>query len=292
MTTTNPMTADSSPRAFRRPANQAGQSHRAGSGPPRVLLVPGGASTVHGYFPQLGASLRARAEVIEVDPPGIGPANDGRPLRLTEYAAELAQAARSRGDGPLVVAGHSLGGLVALQLTIDEPGLVAALVLLDPTPPTPRAALTGMAMFLKALAGLGPIGRRLWNAQAHRDLRGIPMNSEQQRALNVYTHPRFLAETSRWARHLARDGTALARDVAAGKLHPIPAVIVSASNHRPGSAVRRAHQQLAEWIPRASLQVWENTTHPLHIQQPGKVAQTVLTLLEHPAHLGAVHGTW
>ena len=291
MTVKNRM-AEDSPRAFRRPGNQTSQSHRAGSCQPRVLLVPGGASTVHGYFPQLGASLRTQAEVIEVDPPGIGPANDGRPLRLTEYAAEQAQAARSRGDGPLVVAGHSLGGLVALQLAIDDPGLVAGLVLLDPTPPTPRAALTGMATFLKALAGLGPIGRRLWNAQARRDLRGIPMNSEQERALRAYTHPRFIAETCRWARHLARDGTALASDLAAGKLRPIPTVIVSASNHRPGSAARRAHQQLAEWIPGASLQVWENTTHPLHIQQPDKVARTVLTLLERPAHLGAVDGNW
>jgi len=53
----------------------------------------------------------------------------------------------------------------------------------------------------------------------------------------------------------------------------------SAGQRGPKSAVRRAHHQLVAWIPGAELQVWEGTRHPLHIQQPGKVAAAVLTLL-------------
>jgi pimeloyl-ACP methyl ester carboxylesterase len=272
--------ADYSLRGLRHPRNLTAMSRGADSRGPRVLLVPGGASTVHGYFPQLRTSLGTRASVIEVDPPGIGRGNDRRPLRLPVYAGELAQAVRSRGDGPLVVAGHSLGGLVALRLAVDEPDLVAGLLLLDPTPPAPRAALSAMAVFLKVLAGLGPVGRRLWDARARRDLRGISINGEQERALGVYTHPRFVAETSRWARHLAGDGTALAGDLAGGKARAVPAVVVSAGEHAPKSAVRRAHQQIAAWIPGADLQVWEGTRHPLHIQQPDRVADAVLGLLE------------
>jgi pimeloyl-ACP methyl ester carboxylesterase len=113
----------------------------------RRLLEPGaghsahpnsaGASTVHGYFPQLDTALQARAQVIQIDVPGIGAASDRRLLRLPEYASSLAQAIRAQAGGPLVVVGHSLGGLVALRLAIDEPGLAAGLLLLDPTPPTP-----------------------------------------------------------------------------------------------------------------------------------------------------------
>ena len=247
---------------------------------PRVLLVPGGASTVHGYFPQLDTALGARAQVIQVDVPGIGPASGRRPLRLPDYASALAQAVRGQADGPLIIVGHSLGGLVALRLAVDEPGLAAGLLLLDPTPPTPPAMLHGMALFLRALAALGPAGRRLWDSRARHDLRGITMDASQARALAVYTDPRFVAETARWARHLARDGAALAGDLAGGKLPPVPAIIVSAGYHRPRSAVRRAHQQLAAWMPRAELQVWDGAPHPLHIQQPQRVEAAVSTLVE------------
>jgi hypothetical protein len=68
-----------------------------------------------------------------------------------------------------------------------------------------------MAPFLRVLAGLGPVGRRLWEARARRDLRGFSVSAEQERALAVYTDPRFLAETARWAGHLARDGATLAQ---------------------------------------------------------------------------------
>jgi pimeloyl-ACP methyl ester carboxylesterase len=81
-------------------------------------------------------------------------------------------------------------------------------------------------------------------------------------------------------RHLARDGAALASDLAGGKLGAVPTVVVSAGEHPPASTIRRAHEQLVAWIPGAELQVWDGTSHPLHIQQPGKVAQAVLALLE------------
>jgi pimeloyl-ACP methyl ester carboxylesterase len=60
-----------------------------GPGARRVLLVPGGASTVHGYFPQLATARGRGATVIGVDPPGIGAASDRRPLRLAAYAPGL-----------------------------------------------------------------------------------------------------------------------------------------------------------------------------------------------------------
>jgi pimeloyl-ACP methyl ester carboxylesterase len=137
-----------------------------------------------------------------------------------------------------------------------------------------------MAPFLKALAGLGPVGRRMWMAQARRDLRGLAMSAEQERAFTVYTDSRFLAENARWARHLARDGAALAQDIAAGNLGAIPTIVVSAGRRSPRSPIRRAHEQLVARIPGAQLEVWEGTTHPLHIQRPNKVADAVLVLLD------------
>jgi hypothetical protein len=55
------------------------------AGERRVLPVPGGGSTVHGYFPDLAKDLATQATVIESDPPGIGTRSDRRPLRLSDY---------------------------------------------------------------------------------------------------------------------------------------------------------------------------------------------------------------
>jgi pimeloyl-ACP methyl ester carboxylesterase len=249
----------------------------------RVLLVPGGASTAHGYFPGLAGALAGTATFIEADPPGIAAAShDRRPLRLATYARGLAQGVRRERDDPVAVVGHSLGGLIALRLAADEPDLVGGLLLLDPTPLTPAWMRWPMASFFGVLGHLGPVGRGIWDARARRDLRGVSMSAEQQRAFAVYTNPRFLAQNARWARHLARDSAVLAADLRSGKLGPQPTVVVSASEHAPNSAVRRAHQQLVAWIPNAQLQVWENTAHPLHIQEPGRVAETLRTVLPQP----------
>jgi pimeloyl-ACP methyl ester carboxylesterase len=247
---------------------------------PRILLVPGGASTVRHYFPELQTSLGSRATVIEVDPPGIGTTSDHRPLRLTDCAHGLARAVRGDGEDPVVVVAHSFGGLVALRLAIDEPDLVAGLLLLDPTALTPPSALRFMAGFLRVVARLGPVGRRMWNARARRDLSDVSMSSEQEQALLVYTDPSFVAETARWSRYLVRDGATLASDVGAGKLGTTPTIVISADEHSPTSVDRRAHEHLVASIPDAELQVWENTRHPLHIQQPTRVVETVLALLE------------
>jgi pimeloyl-ACP methyl ester carboxylesterase len=178
-----------------------------------------------------------------------------------------------------VVVGHSLGGLVALRLAVDDPSLVAGLLLLDPTPLTPPRTLRSMAVFFKVLAGLGPVGRRGWDARASRPAGCLHERGAAASAGGVHRSA-VPGENARWAGHLAGDGAALASDLAGGKLGAIPSVVVSAGEHPPTSAIRRAHQQLVAWIPQAELQVWDGTNHPLHIQQPGKVAQAVLALLE------------
>ncbi|MEP6811853.1 MAG: alpha/beta hydrolase, partial [Actinomycetota bacterium] len=96
---------------------------------PTVVLVPGGGSSVRGYFPELDARLQGRVRLLEVDPPGLDVAAGRRWLRNADHARVLAEAVRRDGAAPVVVVGHSLGGLVALRLALDEPELVAGLLL-------------------------------------------------------------------------------------------------------------------------------------------------------------------
>jgi pimeloyl-ACP methyl ester carboxylesterase len=56
---------------------------------------------------------------------------------LTGVLDELA------GDAPVVLAGHSMGGLIAARYAPDHKGRVKGLVLMDATPPTMLADLTG-----------------------------------------------------------------------------------------------------------------------------------------------------
>jgi pimeloyl-ACP methyl ester carboxylesterase len=246
----------------------------------KVLLVPGGACPAEGYFPQLGAMLSGRASIIEVDVLGPGDVSGGWTLGLAECASRLAQVARAEGNGALVVVGHGLGGLVALRLVVDEPGLVDGLLLLDPTPPAPPMALKVMSLSVRALVGLGPLGQRLRDMRARSDWMGVPLDAEQERALSVFTDRRYLAEAARWAGHLSEDGSALASDLVTGGAPATPVVIVSPGYRRPVSPIRRGQQQLAAWMPNAELVFWADAPYPLHVQQPARVADWVLTLLQ------------
>jgi pimeloyl-ACP methyl ester carboxylesterase len=199
--------------------------------------------------------------VIEVDPPGLDIASGRRWLRLADHARWLAQAIRLDPDEPVVVVAHSLGGLAALRLALDEPHVVAGLLLLDPSPLMPAALLPAgvlklVAVCRKGAAALGVIGRRRSAAA-----------------------PRAVPTIVRLIWYLAFDGVALAADLAAGRLAAIPTTVVSAGEHAPDSATRRTHEHLVTWIGGARLEVWEGTTHPLHLQQPRRVAEAAIALL-------------
>jgi len=228
----------------------------------RILLVPGGGSSVHGYFPELAGCLGKHARVIEVDPPGMDVASGRRWLRLADHAHWLAQAIRLDRDDPVIVVAHTLGGLAALRLALDEPGAVAGLLLLDPSPLMPAALVP--ARLLKLVAASRKVATDL----------GV-ISPPQKRSAAA---PRSVSTIVRLIWYLVFDGMALAADLAAGRLAAIPTTIVSAGEHAPDSATRRTHERLVTWIGGARLEVWEGTTHPLHLQEPRKVAEAAIAL--------------
>jgi pimeloyl-ACP methyl ester carboxylesterase len=239
----------------------------------RVLLVPGGGAPVAGYFPEdFEQSLSGVARLIGFDAPGFDAASGRRWLPLPDQAQWLGDAVRRDGPGRVIVVGHSLGSLVALRLALDEPEIVAGLLLLDPSPPPLGALVPRPALELIA-AGCRTTR---WLSRASRMLSGrrSPLPAARSVPLSVRL---------RW---FLLGGVAVTADVAAGGISGVHATIVSAGSNGPGSATRRSHERLARWIPGASFEVWPGTTHPLHLEEPVRVAVAAADLLNAAASHG------
>ncbi len=108
--------------------------HVAGppDGPP-VLLLHGVGGAAWSWEPQIEA-LAGRARCYAWEARGHGLASRVEDAGLGDYfvdACEALEAVRAHGPAPLV-AGHSMGGLLALALAAERPSDVAGLFLIEP----------------------------------------------------------------------------------------------------------------------------------------------------------------
>ncbi|GAA2598823.1 alpha/beta hydrolase [Dactylosporangium fulvum] len=133
-------------------------THGPIDGPP-VLLIHGNCSS-SGFWEPLIRHLPPGWRIVAPDLRGYG-ASEALPVDATrglrDFADDVAGLLDSFGGARPVVVGHSLGGGVAMQLLLDHPDSIAALVLespvspygfggtrdLDGTPTTPDFAGTG-----------------------------------------------------------------------------------------------------------------------------------------------------
>jgi pimeloyl-ACP methyl ester carboxylesterase len=105
--------------------------HVGGEGEP-LLLVHGLGGSAENWVEVLPELLQ-RHRVIAVDLPGhAGSAGLARGATMDDFAAATAAVLDSEGVERALVAGHSLGGLVALRLTRRCPERVRALLLIAP----------------------------------------------------------------------------------------------------------------------------------------------------------------
>nr|WP_245233980.1 alpha/beta hydrolase [Mycobacterium sp. PS03-16] len=106
--------------------------HRYGpDGPPHLLAVHG--LTGHGQrWQTLATRHLPGVSVAAPDLIGHGRSSWAAPWTLEANTEALAALLDADGGPPVVVAGHSFGGAVALALAAARPDLVSGLVLLDP----------------------------------------------------------------------------------------------------------------------------------------------------------------
>jgi pimeloyl-ACP methyl ester carboxylesterase len=102
------------------------------SGPPMVMLHGGSVSWEN--LKPLYSTLTENWHVFACDLRGHG--KSGRPTdeqyHIVDYARDMVAFLRQQVDQPVILVGHSLGGLTALATAAQVPDCVRALILLDP----------------------------------------------------------------------------------------------------------------------------------------------------------------
>jgi pimeloyl-ACP methyl ester carboxylesterase len=96
------------------------------------LVLINGSGDSHICWMRQIAALPA-GTVIAADLPGHGDRIDdsAAPTTVADYAADMWKQVDAQGIARVRVAGHSLGGAIALQMALDRPDRVAALGLID-----------------------------------------------------------------------------------------------------------------------------------------------------------------
>ena len=104
----------------------------AGAGVPVLLLHGAGGS--RGAWSLQVPALSKRYQVVSVDLRGHGESSvTPAPCSMTALAADLAGLQKALSLGPCHVVGHSLGGMVGLQLALDFPQGVKSLAVVNST---------------------------------------------------------------------------------------------------------------------------------------------------------------
>ncbi|MET3141452.1 UNVERIFIED_ORG: pimeloyl-ACP methyl ester carboxylesterase [Arthrobacter sp. UYEF10] len=115
--------------------------------PTYVLLHGIGVS--HRYFARLHRELALAADVYSFDLPGFGDApKPRRQVPVGEYAAFVRAALAEAGVTSCVVIGHSMGTQHAVELALQEPELVAGVVLMGPVVDPRRKSVARQALAL------------------------------------------------------------------------------------------------------------------------------------------------
>ena len=125
-----------------------------GAGSPRIVLVHGLGGS-HLNWMRVAPQLTRYGRVLAPDLPGFGLTPvAGRATTVDAYAALLDRVLDQTCDAPVVLAGNSMGGLIALTVAALHPQRVAGLVLVDAVLPglwrrrRPRVVLLSFASYL------------------------------------------------------------------------------------------------------------------------------------------------
>ena len=232
---------------------------------PTILLIHGSWVSARCWTNQL-RGVGGALSVLAVDLPGHGESDPSDAASVEEYAEVLGDALDELGTGPVIAAGHSLGGAVAVALAARRPGAVRGLVLLSSCEKIPHS--DGAAERL--LAALpGPLRRIVFLSMAKKVLfapgapaHAVSLGMEELRSCR----PETMLKDMRAAEALDLAETATRLDV--------PTLILCGSRDKLTPPALSA--RLSGLIPRSRLRIIEGAGHMLPLECPDRVNQEIL----------------
>jgi pimeloyl-ACP methyl ester carboxylesterase len=247
------------------PLDVAYREHGAGDRP--FVLVHGFTGSSDDFADVL-EPLSELGRTLAPDQRGHGETgNPGMGYRFDQLTADLAAFLDAVGAPRCDLLGHSLGGMVALRLTLAHPERVASLVLMD-TAPRPIAGTRGV----RAMAGLASWIPPRWTlrlVRSRREKLPEPMRRAEQTMGPERYWERLRVKLEAMDRAAYRP---LAREIAfqtpltprLGEIRCPTLVIVGAEDE----PFRAASDEMADAIPDAKLVVVPGAHHSPQIEAP------------------------
>lgn len=265
-----------------------------GSGGPPIALLHGLNESLVGYRPSVRL-LESHLRVFALDFRGHGESPWRTPYRVPDYAADTLAFLETRIEEPAILAGHSLGGLVAAFLAARHPGSVLGLILEDPPLYTAQMPVLQETHFHSLFVG----ARRFLHE--HQAAGGSSAQMEEAvaewRAGSGDAAPTLLKlfgreYVSRLAYELHRtdprtldpvlDGTLFDGFVPDLDLAQIACPVhLIAGGYERGGAMRESDiARVAALIPTCSHRVWSDLGHDFHTIRPQAYAREVLAFVD------------
>ena len=215
---------------------------------PTVMLLPGGSGTVEAWS-RVKQGVAEFAKVCSYEP--AGSARPGHRETMDDMASDLDRVAnRAAGPGPVLLVGHSAGGILARRFATQFPQRVAGLVLLDSSHEEQMWRFGAIAPSLLDL-GFGPAWK---DPQTLRAMGLLPAG-----------------QRSGW--HTDRPMVVIEHDIAEP---PPPAARISPAQVKQMEAAWHAMQQdLAARSSRGELRKATGSGTEIHRQKPGMVIQAI-----------------
>ncbi len=235
-----------------------------GAGPPLILL--------HGLFgsaKNLGAIARGLApqfRVVSLDLRNHGDSPHDAAMSYPIMADDVAETIATLGITTAVLAGHSMGGKIAMHVALAHPGLITKLAVLDIAPVTYMHGYDDFAAAMQAL----PLTSSLTRSAADAALAAaIPEPTYRAFLLNNL----ILGGQPRWRVGLDEIRAAMPemlkwQDPLSAPF-PNPALFLRGGN---SDYLRESsHEKITALFPHVTIKTIENAAHWLHADQPKAV---------------------
>lgn len=260
-----------------------------------ALLLHGWSSSWYATSPLLG-QLAQRFHCIALDLPGYGqspPLNET--TTIPKYVDLLAKLIGKMSDGPVVLVGHSMGGMISLSLALAHPVLVERMVLLSPT--ISGRLSTAINLFISPITmmerfGLGSLlvtaTERAFVGLTDRLMRPVSFAERTGITKADYERLRMDARKPGQGRVRAECYRAMLENDLSGRLSQIetPALVIwgAEDNTVP---LRDAGVVADEW-PAADLRILPKAGHWPQFEAPDTTRRMVAAFLGLPLHSSAL----